>query len=344
MRLVAHGLLGPPLDDPEAVVRHLTCVQAQDWAASTTAIALRTPDRSLDQVHAAYNAGHIVRSWPMRGTLHAVAARDLGWMLGLTGQGMLRRGEKTRAALGLTPAILDIAERVARDALDAGGLSRNELTQRWRDAGLDVTGQRAYHCLGWLAIRGVVCLGPVVDGAQHVVLTQRWITSPRTLHGSEAVAHWLHRYVLSHGPVAPTEFCWWTKLLRRDLAPVLATVRARVCPVEVDGQELWMAPDLPERYAAARRASAAPVLVPAFDELLLGYGDRSATLTKQDEARLVPGGNGVFRPAVLHGGRVVGSWRRPADPGRPVSVESFGDDLPSAVGNALPRLTHRLPR
>lgn len=167
-------------------------------------------------------------------------------------------------------------------------------------------------------MRGVVCLGPVVGAAQQVVLCEEWITAPRHLAGQEAVAHWLHRYVLSHGPVAPSEFSWWTKLLRRDIAPELDAVRETVLTVAVDGRELWMAPDLPERYAAARRASAAPLLLlPGFDEMLLGYGDRCAMLTRDEERLLVPGGNGMFLPSVLHRGRVVGTWRPPPGPGSP---------------------------
>lgn len=231
---------------------------------------------------------------------------------------------------------------MARGVLRGGGLSRVELAQRWRDAGLDVSGQRAYHCLGWLAIRGVVCLGPVVGAAQQVVLCEDWITAPRRLAGQEAVAHWLRRYVLSHGPVTPSEFLWWTKLLRRDIAPVLDAVRETVLTAAADGRELWMAPDLPERYAAARRASGAPLLLPGFDEMLLGYGDRSAMLTSDEERLLVPGGNGVFLPSVVHRGRVVGTWRRPAKAGEPVGVTPF-TDLPGVMDTALPRLTRRLP-
>lgn len=123
---------------------------------------------------------------------------------------------------------------------------------------------------------------------------------------------------------------------------MLDAVRETVLTVAVGGRELWMAPDLPERYAAARRASAAPLLLPGFDEMLLGYGDRCAMLTRDEGRLLVPGGNGMFLPSVLHRGRVVGTWRRPARAGEPVRVTPF-TDVPAVVRTALPRLTRRLP-
>ena len=56
--------------------------------------------------------------------------------------------------------------------------------------------------------------------------------------------------------------------------------------------------------------------LPAFDEFLLGYGDRSAQLGPIDEQRIVPGSNGVFSPTLVLDGRVVGTWRRSHRAGR----------------------------
>ena len=62
-------------------------------------------------------------------------------------------------------------------------------------------------------------------------------------------------------------------------------------------------------------ASAAPqmsrvLLLPGFDEYLLGYGDRSAVVAPEHAGRIVPGGNGLFRPTIVVDGRVAGTWRR----------------------------------
>ena len=55
---------------------------------------------------------------------------------------------------------------------------------------------------------------------------------------------------------------------------MLDAVRETVLTVAVGGRELWMAPDLPERYAAARRASAAPLLLlPGRGTRLKGHAD-----------------------------------------------------------------------
>jgi hypothetical protein len=49
-------------------------------------------------------------------------------------------------------------------------------------------------------------------------------------------------------------------------------------------------------------------LLPGFDEFVLGYVDRRAALPAEFADRIVPGGNGVFRPPVISDGHIVGTW------------------------------------
>ncbi len=345
MRLLSHRLVDP-LPTPTDVVRHLTCVQGQDYPGSTTSIALRTQSRRLDQVRATYDAGQIVRSWPMRGTLFVVPAEDLGWMLGLTGPKVLRETTRRREQLGLGDRDLARAEAVALDVLRGDGLTRAELLAAWEQAGHSTEGGRGYHSIFHLAVRGLLCQGPTVGKEQRFVLTDEWIASPRRLDRDTAVAEWLTRYARSHGPVPVADFLWWTKLLKRDVAPVLDQLRTETDVLEailVDGTEHWVDPAVLDTYAAARRATARPLLLPGFDELVLGYGDRRAVLTQAEEAAVVPGGNGVFRATLVRAGKALGTWKRPGRAGESVVVEPFAPPLPGPVQRALPRLTADLP-
>ena len=70
-----------------------------------------------------------------------------------------------------------------------------------------------------------------------------------------------------------------------------------------------MDPETPERLARAREAAEGVLLLPGFDELLLGYGDRTAVLDPAFAERVVPGRNGMFRATVVSAGRVAGTWR-----------------------------------
>lgn len=327
----------------QATVRHLTCTQGQDYPGSTTSIALRTASRSLADVRDAYDSGAIVRSWPMRGTLFVVAAEDLGWMLSLTSEAVLRSTLRRREELGLDEGHLELAEQVAREVLTGGGLVRAALLDAWTAAGLRVHEGRGYHTLFHLSVTGVLCQGPTERKEQRFVLVEEWIPAPRQLDRETALVHWLLRYVLSHGPVPLADFLWWTKLRRSDLDPVLDEVRSQVGVITVDGVEHWVDPAVLQSFPKRSRATATPLLVPGFDELVLGYGDRRAVLTKDEEQLVVPGRNGVFRPTVIHRGRALATWKRPTRKAAPVTVEPFDGPLPGRVQTALPRLTDDLP-
>lgn len=341
MRLVAQGLVGP-MDSVLAAARLLTCAQGQDYPGSMLSLALRTSGRSLEAVRAAYDQGQIVRSWPVRGTLFVVAAEDLGWIRDLSAEKLIGATGKRRKQLGLTPPVLRRAEQVAVEALQGGGLTRPRLLRRWEQEGLQVGQGSGYHLLSYLALRGLVCQGPTEGAEQRFVLVDEWIRAPRRLERDQAVRELLRRYVEARGPVPLEDFCWWSKLGKVEARAALADVRDELAVADVEGREHWLAADLPDRYASQTRATAAPLLVPGFDEVVLGYGDRRAVLSKAEEALVVPGGNGVFKATVLHRGRAVGTWRRPTRQGAPVRVQPFGT-LPAAVSRALPRLTAGLP-
>jgi hypothetical protein len=50
--------------------------------------------------------------------------------------------------------------------------------------------------------------------------------------------------------------------------------------------------------------------LPGFDEYLLGFKDRSLMVAAQHKQAIIPGGNGVFQPTIVRGGRVIGTWKR----------------------------------
>ena len=143
LRLAAQRIAGPGSAGATEAVRWMTASQAQDHAGALTSVALRTASGTRRGVEAALDAGEVVKSWPMRGTLHLVAAEDLPWMLRLTAPRQVAAGAARRASLGLDEPALERARALAADAL-AGGrrLRRDDLLAAWRAGGLATEGQR----------------------------------------------------------------------------------------------------------------------------------------------------------------------------------------------------------
>jgi hypothetical protein len=345
LRLAAQRLVGPRPADPVDAVRLLGAMQAQDYPGALTSVALRTASRLRTDVEAALDAGTVVRSWPMRGTLHLVAADDLRWFLDTVGVRALAGIGKRWAGLELDEAQAERARELVVEALaERGRASRADLLASIDAGGVAVTGQRGYHLLWYLSQTGTLCLGPT-DGAgeQLFVLLDDWVGPERRLERDEALAELALRFFTGHGPATVADLVRWAGSTARDVRAGLAAVRDRLETVTVAGIEYHMDPATPDLLAAARAEAEGVLLLPGFDEFVLGYGDRTAVVPAEFADRIVPGRNGMFRSTVVHRGRVVAVWRwNGRGARRAPAVEPF-TELPDAVAAAIPDLAAALP-
>lgn len=343
LRLIAQRLAPATTSSPASAVRHMTCLQAQDFRSGRSAVALRAGCAVTD-VEAALNAGEIVRSWPMRGTLHLVAPEDLRWMLALNGEPTLRSVRRRHEELGVTSREVEGAFDVAESHLRGDGLDRAGIFEVWRSHGIVTDGQRGPHLLSALCLQARLVLGPVVGRQQHFVLFDEWIQTSAPVDRAANVTDWARRYFRSHGPATVADFRWWSGLLQRDLSPVWDAVRADLVELIVDDTSYFAAPETIAAWEEHQSATLRPLLTPAFDEILLGYADRTPTLVKEHMEQVVPGGNGMFKAVLLDGGGAVATWRRsPTKGAAAVDVSPLDGALSARARRALPGLTRRYP-
>lgn len=282
-------------------------MQAQDFPGAKWSVGLRGAGVTEAAVEAACDAGEIVRSWPLRGTLHLVAADDLGWMLELTAERALASAAARRAALGITTADVDRARAIAVDML-AGRrtMAREALLASFDAAGVSTAGQRGYHLLWYLAQTGTLVLGASGGRGQTFALLADWVSRPRRLDRDEALGELTSRYFRSHGPATVRDLVRWSGLTVRDVRSGLAIAGDQLTNLEVDGLIYHLAPETLDLAPPDVRVH----LLPGFDEYLLGYADRTAALAPEHADAIVPGANGVFKPTIVVDGEVVGTWQR----------------------------------
>lgn len=344
LRLVAQRLAGPRVETPDAAVRHLGAVQAQDLRGALTSVALRVRGGTSTGVRAALDEGRVVRTWPMRGTLHLVPAEDAGWMMAIAGPRM-ETGLRARMAefgmddLGRTRArALDVAEQTLAGRR---GVPRAELAARWTEAGLIREPRAGLLLLHLLCGAGALALGPMAADEQLVVRLADWVPEPRTLDPEQALTEWVRRYALSHGPVTDRDAARWFGLPLGTVRPVLAGADG-LDRFEAGGSTYYLDPAVPELLAEHRREARRLMLLPGFDEFMLGYVDRTFAVPPAHIDQLVPGGNGVFRATIVKTGRVIGLWRRSGAPAKPgLAVDSFaplGPRTEASVRRAFDRL------
>jgi hypothetical protein len=307
LRLASQRIGASGLSSPGDVVRWMLAMQAQDLPGAKWSVGLRAPQTSEATVEAAFDSGAIVRSWPMRGTLHLVPADDLGWMLELTAPRALRSAASRRAALGIAEADAEHAREIAVASLTGGrALTRDAILASIAAGGVTTEGQRGYHLLWYLAQTGTLVLGAAQGRQQTFTLLDEWVRAPRRLDRDEALGELAYRYFQSHGPATVRDLVRWSGLTTGDVKRGLAISGSRLTALDLDGVRYYVAPETLAQPGAPARVH----LLPGFDEYLLGYGDRTAALATEHSAAVVPGGNGMFKPTVVADGEVVGTWRR----------------------------------
>ncbi len=252
-RLVAQRLVEPHAPTPAEAVQWLTAMQAQDYTGALTSVGLRTRGRLRAEVVAALDTGDIVRSWPMRGTLHLTAAQDLSLMLRRLAPRVVRGSAARRSGLGLAQPQLERARELSIDALSGGRqLRRADLLASWDKAGLDADGQRGVHVLRYLAMTGTLVFGPTAAGEQLVVLLGEWVRQPRDLDRDQALCEPAVRYFRSHGPATPVDLAAWSGLTAGDTRTAVTLARPSLASLNIAGTEHLLDPQTAERLAAAR--------------------------------------------------------------------------------------------
>ena len=312
-RLRSHLLTAPAPSLSEAA-GHMLAVQSQEFWGGRWALASRTRGApTLRQVDALFDDGTLVRGWTQRGTLHIVSARDFGWMLEVTAGRQLQAAAPRYRELGLDAEVLERIERAVRAALSGGNrMTRAELFEVLTGIGIDPTGQRGAHAIGNLALKGIICQGPVVrrpDGVsreQFFVLVEEHITD---VHApADPTGELFARYIRGHGPATVQDFAWWSGL---TLTASRVAAAAAVDQVEEIDDGVYRAPARPRRSAApAVRALA------SFEEYYISYADRSVAGPAERFDAVGPGKNGMVRPILLAEGQIVGTWRQSTALGR----------------------------
>jgi hypothetical protein len=308
LRLSNQLLARNTLNDPVDVVRHMCAMQAQDYLASLWAVALRTGSSSEKEIEQAIASGKIVRSWPMRGTLHYVLPDDLKWMLKLMTPRILS-GQIKRflREFEIDTEVLNKSRALLINHLSGGKkLARTEVYRLLEEGGISAKGQRGLHIIWYLAQEGTLCFGPREGKQPTFVLFDEWIPHSRELSNEEALAEICFRYFASRGPATLADLTWWTGLTSTAAKTALELVRSKLTSIRYNDKEYWMTIGNKPLETTGNHYH----LLPSFDEYLIAYTDRSLMLGKYTLKDVVPFSNGMFFPVIFENGMIIGTWKR----------------------------------
>ncbi|MGK8522506.1 DNA glycosylase AlkZ-like family protein [Nocardia asteroides] len=203
-------------DEGAAVIAERLCgVQAQVTSAAELAVALRSTKPEAGGLVRALEDGTLMKTWAMRGTLHALPPRLAAACLALIASARTWEKPSWQRTFGASPAEVAALAEAVTEVLDAAVLTREELVEALVSA-------PGFHRLGaelrsgWgallkpLAWQGALCHGPArgtkVTFTSPAHLVRDW---PGLPEADDAAPAAILGYLGAHGPATPETFDAW---------------------------------------------------------------------------------------------------------------------------------------
>lgn len=306
IRLASQQISTTECKTVKELVSWMGAMQAQDYAMCKWAVGARLPNVTDREVQDAIDKGEIIRTHILRPTWHLVSADDIHWMLELTAPQIKQFMKSNNKLLGLTDDIFKKSHKLIEKSLSRGEhFTRDELTSMYEKAKIPTHDMRLSHLLVMAELEGIICSGCNKSNKQTYALLHQRVSKTKSLAREEALEKLARRYFMSHGPATLTDFIWWSGLLVKDAKHALELIKDDFISEEVDGKTYL----LHDSFLNIKHKKSSTFLLPAFDEFLISYKDRTASISTENMRKAFTN-NGIFWPVIVVDGQAVGVWKR----------------------------------
>lgn len=304
--------LSQPAADPLDIPRRLGAIQAQYAVSVPVAVFSRANGVTSAWVDDALATSRtLVKTWGMRGTLHAIASEDLPLFAASIG----RRGvERMRAHLlenrGYTEESLAALNQEMLAHLESP-ITRKALHDR-------IPALKNLTWAGWgedmklLVYQGDAVFATPQDGTTSCFVRRDvWLphVSWSLLEADSARRELLRRYLLSHAPARVSDYVYWSSLSTPTVRADLAALKDEVIEVRIDGyRETFYALAAHEDRLRDPLPPQPINILPKFDALVLAHRDKSLMIDMTYFKRISrPAGQ--IEAVVLLDGEASAVWR-----------------------------------
>jgi hypothetical protein len=306
VRLISQKIAASEFYKAKEIVSWMGAIQAQDYPMSKWAIGLRLSGSSVKKIESSIDKGDILRIHVLRPTWHFVSSDDVYWILELSSSKIKSSLKSRHKQLGLVESIISKARNIIEEKLSNGrSLTRDELANEFHKVGIRTDANRLSHILFRAEMDGIVCSGPVKNNKPTYALLYERVPYKKDLSRDEALAELAKRYFTSRCPATLEDFVWWSNLSVSDARKAIDYIKADFTSESI-GTAKYL---IPNSYSMPIPEKTSVHLLPAYDEFLISYKERSSSLALINNKSIVSE-NGIFHPTIVVNGQVEGLWKR----------------------------------
>lgn len=243
--------------------------------------------------------GKILRTHLLRPTWHFVAAEDIRWLLALTAPRVHAANAYMYRKLELDATVFKRCNQLMENILRGGQhLTRDAINTEFARNGIEASGHRLSYIMMQAELEGLICDG-IRQGNQFTyTLLEERVPAVAAKNREDALVELTRRYFSSRGPATLHDFSTWSGLTLTDCKKGVESLKAELLREPIGKQDFYWFP------AAERPQPTAAHLLPIYDELIMGYKDRSAFFQRASTPKV------RFDNMVLLGDQAIGSWKR----------------------------------
>ena len=306
IRLLNQQLAAPQFSDPAQVVSHMGAIQAQEYRMMRWAVAMRTRKPSTWAFKAAFDDGRIIRLHLMRGTWQLVSADDYWWMLDLCAPKAIAviRGWMSSNRISIPEKEqMDIRDILAQTAADKGSVTKEDFVQALDERDIHMDAHRLSYHIRMAELTGTLCSGDLLPMKATYALTANKVKSMARIDRDEALMRFTRNYFQSRQPATLEDFVWWSGMNISDCRKGVALLGNTIHAVKWKGREFYLTDDCRTRGFRTGKC----LLIPPYDEYLIGYKSRDIVLPTEHTHR-AHNNSGIFQPIIAHDGIICGNW------------------------------------
>ena len=306
IRLLSQQLISQQFVSPAEVVAHMGAMQAQDYRMVRWAVAMRMRRPSTEAFRKAFDEGEIVRLHLLRGTWQMVAAEDYWWMLALCAA----KAEATiRGWMRANRVTIDDSElHTIRDILvhtceTKGSVTKDDFVEALSARGITMDNHRLTYHIRLAELSGTLCSGSLSPMYATYALAEQKVNRTPLPERDEMLCRLARKYFQSHSPATFDDWMWWSGLSAAECRRAIDALGVELCHERWHGYDFFLHTSC--RTRGFRRGVS--LLLPPFDEYLIGYKSRELVLAPE-HTHHAHTNNGIFFPIVAHDGVVCGNW------------------------------------
>ena len=307
IRLLNQQLIVPQFKTPTEVVNHMGAMQAQEYRMMRWAVEMRTKKPSHKAFKEAYDSGRIIRLHLMRGTWQLVSAEDYWWMIDLCAPKAIAvtKGWMSSNKISIPDdELYRVRDILAQTAADKGSITKEDIIKALAEHNMQMDDHRLSYHIRMAELSGTLCSGDLLPTkATYALSTEKVGPRPAQIDRDEALMRFTRKYFQSHQPATLEDYVWWSGLNVNDCRKGITLLGDTIHKETWKGRNYYLTDNCRTRGFRTGKL----LLIPPYDEYLIGYKSRDIVLPPEHRHR-AHNNSGIFQPIIARDGIICGNW------------------------------------